>query len=139
MDETKIRKNPPRFLKQHSLSSFRKKHKDESYWAQQEVIDRFASKYLPEVKSGEIQVLVKGNEVLMSYPDSLNEAMGEFELNPIAAAERFVSEAVEVAISPTDKPMNKEKIVPNPPRWAKPITKAKLSKILSKEPNYFNK
>ena len=139
MDETKIRQNPPRWVKEHSLSSFRKKHKEESYWAQQEIVDRFTQKYLPEVKSGEVKVLFKGNDVLISYPEALNEAMGEYELNPLAAAEKYVAEAVETAVAPIDAPMNKDKVVAQPPRFAKPVNLSNLRKTLSKDPEYFKK
>ena len=111
MDETKIIKNPPKFMKEHTLKAFRKKHKGESLWAQQDLVDSFAAKYLPEVPKGQMRVLLKKDEIMISYPDNLDEAMGQFELNPIAAAERFVGEAAAQAVSPIDKPMDKEKVI----------------------------
>jgi len=139
IDETKIIKNPPKFIKEHSASAFRKKHKGDSFWAQQDIVDKWTQKYLPEVKEGEVKVAVTDGKVLITYPDSLNAAMGEYELNPVAAAERFVAEAVEVAVSPVDAPMNPDKVVKEPPRWAKPVNLSKLRKTLSKDPDYFKK
>ena len=139
MDETKIRKNPPKFMKEHTIKDFRKKHKDESFWARQELVDKLASKYLPETKEGQVRILVKGNEILISYPDELNEAMGEFELNPIAAAERYVAEAVSTAVSPLDREINEEKVIKEPRRYVKPVTASKLKKILDSDPDYFKR
>ena len=138
MDETKIRKNPPKFMKEHTIQAFRKKHQSESLWAQQDLIDKLTAKYLPEA-TGKVKILFKGDEVLVSYPDSLDEAMGQFELNPIAAAERYVAEAVSTAVSPIDKEMDKEKVVKVENRWVKPVTISKLKKILDADPDYYRR
>lgn len=156
MDETKIRKNPPKWVKPSTIHEIRKNHDKSSYWAQQDIIDSFAKKYLPEVENGDIKVLVKKNDVYISYPPSMDSFMEEVKLSPIAAAEKhiaeeeqrmnpiqaageFIVDGIYAAVSPTDKPMDKSKIVANPKGFSKPLPLSKLRGILAKDPHYFKK
>ena len=105
--------------------------------AKQDIIDQFAQKYLPEVKPGDIQVLVKNTDVYISYPDTIAREIEELDHNPIEIAERFIAEGVEAAVAPIDKPMNPDNVVKSPKTFAKPIQLSKLRKTLQKNPDYF--
>jgi hypothetical protein len=138
MDETKIIKNPPKWVKANTISDLRRAHKKDSAWAKQDIIDSFASKYLPEYKlsPGDIKVLVRDKDVYISYPPAIEADLEQLDMNPIAAAEKFVAEGVAAAVAPIDKPIDAEKVVKNP-KFFKPIQLSKLRQTLQKDPDYF--
>lgn len=138
MDETKIIKNPPKFIKAATISDLRKKHQKESLWATQDIIDKFASKYLPEVSPGDIKVLlVNTNDVYASYPEAIEEQLNTLDMNPIAAAEKFIADGIVAAAAPLDKPMDSSKMHSQPKRFVKPLQQSQLRKALDKDPDYF--
>lgn len=112
-----------------------------SFRASQDIIDNFAAKYLPEVKPGEMQVLVrpKHSEVFISYPEHLEKEMNELQMNPVAAAEKFVADGISQAVSPLDKPMDPSEVRRNPARFTKPVQLSKLRQTLERDPHYFSK
>lgn len=155
MDPDKVIKNPKKWFKPSSVSDLRKMHHSEQFWysaslitravaslgllvltmdlrAVQDVIDEFTKKYVGE------EDLMRQYSTAPLHALDKEEVMSAFRpQGALEQAEEFVAEGVANAVSRLDSPVDREKVVTAPHRFAKPLPLSKLRKAMKHDPNYF--
>ena len=68
----------------------------------------------------------------------MNVIHAEKEFDPLTASEMFIGESLQYAVAPIDHAINTEKLRKEPKRFFKPVKSSVLTKVLAKDPFYFN-
>lgn len=122
IDKTRLVKNPRKWYKQNTASS----------WRAQDLMNEFSAKYV-----GEVQL----NRYVAPSRESLNrnELFAPFnpEANFLHVIQKYMADGIVAAVSPLDTPIHKENLVAAPRRYFKPVTMSKLRKTLARDRYYF--